>query len=133
MSLLRALLITHGELGAALLATAEEILGPREGLAALSNRGLSRDGLVAELRARLAELPAEDGLLLLVDAPGASPHVAARLLLGGLDSAERGRVLGPLTGVNLPLLLTFLNRRATTPVEELLPLLVERGRAGILL
>jgi mannose PTS system EIIA component len=131
--MLRLLLITHGELGRALLETAGLILGPREGVEALSNLGLSRESLVEAVAERLGALPEGDRLLILADAPGASPHVAARLALARQPEERRAAFLGPLTGVNLPLLLTFLNRRETTPVEDLLPLLLDRGRAGILL
>jgi len=129
--MLRVLLVTHGGLGAALIETTVEILGPREGVEALSNRGLDRAGLVARLREQLEALPAEDGLLLLTDMPGGSTQLAARLALHGLPEPLAGRVWGPLAGVNLPLLLTALNRREGTPPQELLEILMDRGRAGI--
>jgi PTS system mannose-specific IIA component len=131
MSLLRVLVVTHGELGRALVEAALLVAGPREGVAALSNTGLSREGLVEAVLAHMAALPAEDSLLLLVDAPGASPHVACRLALARQREERRTRLLGPVTGVNLPLLLTLLNRRETTTPADLLPLLLDRGRAGI--
>lgn len=131
MSLLRVLVVTHGELGRALVEAALLVAGPREGVAALSNTGLSREGLVEAVLAHMAALPAEDSLLLLVDAPGASPHIACRLALARQREERRTRLLGPVTGVNLPLLLTLLNRRETTTPADLLPLLLDRGRAGI--
>lgn len=131
--MLRLLLVTHGGLGAALLATAAEILGPREGVEVLSNGGLDREGLVARVRGHLEALPGEDGLLLLTDMPGGSTHLAARLALRGLAEPLAARVHGPLAGVNLPLLLTALNRRESTPPQELLEILMDRGRAGITL
>jgi PTS system mannose-specific IIA component len=131
--MLRVLLVTHGALGEALLETAAEIIGPREGVEALSNRGLDRAGLVARLRDHLLAVPAEEGLLLLTDMPGGSTHLAARLALRELAEPLAARVHGPLTGVNLPLLLTVLNRRESTPPAELLEILVDRGRAGITL
>ncbi|MDP2360281.1 MAG: hypothetical protein Q8O14_05960 [bacterium] len=131
MSLLRVLVVTHGELGRALVEAALLVAGPREGVAALSNTGLSREGLVEAVLAHMAALPAEDSLLLLVDAPGASPHIACRLALARQREERRPRLLGPVTGVNLPLLLTLLNRRETTAPADLLPLLLDRGRAGI--
>ncbi len=130
---LHLLLITHGRLGEELLATATLILGPRDHTDALSNDGLSREGLVEAVLGRLEALPEDASLLLLVDAPGASPHLACRLALARQPLERRERQHGPITGVNLPLLLTALNRRETTPVDELLPLLLDRGRAGILM
>jgi mannose/fructose-specific phosphotransferase system component IIA len=130
--MLRGLVVTHGELGGALIDAAFLIMGGREGVEALSNREFGRERLVEALLDRFRALPAGDGLLVMVDAPGAGPHVAARLALSRLPEEERPLVLGPVTGVNLPLLLTFLNRRETTPAEDLLPLLLDRGRAGIL-
>ena len=107
--------------------------GPRDHTDALSNDGLSREGLVEAVLGRLEALPEDASLLLLVDAPGASPHLACRLALARQPLERRERQHGPITGVNLPLLLTALNRRETTPVDELLPLLLDRGRAGILM
>lgn len=129
--MLQGLLLTHGRLGETLRDTAEGILGSREGLQVLSNHGLSREGLVADVKACFEHLPPEDLLLVLTDMPGGSPHVAARLALKAVEPQLAGRVLGPLAGVNLPLLLTFLNRREGTGPEELLALLLDRGRAGI--
>lgn len=130
---LHLLILTHGQLGAELLRTAALILGPREHVDALSNDGLSREGLIDAVLGRLEALPADARLLLLVDAPGASPHVACRLALARQPLERRERLHGPITGVNLPLLLTALNRRESTLVEDLLPLLLDRGRAGILM
>ena len=45
MSRLPALLVTHGAVGDALLAAAEKIVGKLEGVAVLSNDGLSKESL----------------------------------------------------------------------------------------
>ena len=42
----RLLLVTHGDVGSAMLATVEKILGPQKDVIAVSNTGLSTRGLV---------------------------------------------------------------------------------------
>ena len=46
----RGILVTHGELGAELRRTAESILGPQDGLFALSNHGLSAEAFAERVR-----------------------------------------------------------------------------------
>ena len=118
----RAVLVTHGALGAELLKTAEMILGPLEGCSFISNSGKSLDELTAELG---GELCADEPQVLFVDLIGGScGHVCA--------SVQRRfpRVL-LATGVNLPMLLEFLHHRGRVPLQELKQRLLERGCDGI--
>jgi len=127
---LRALIVTHGDLGDALRRAAAGILGPQPGVTAISNDGLGAEELAARVALELG-LPAEP-VLLLVDFVGGSCHAAARRAIAGLAEAERGaRVVGLAAGVNLPMLLTFLTRRETVPAAEMLDLVLDRGRSGI--
>lgn len=127
---MRALIVTHGNLGEALRHAAAGILGPQPGLTAVGNDGLSLDDLVARVSLEL-RLPGEP-VLVFVDFVGGSCHTASRKAIATLPEADRGeKILGLAAGVNLPMLLTFLTRRATTPAEEMLELVLDRGRRGI--
>jgi mannose PTS system EIIA component len=100
------LVISHGAIGEALLASAEQILGaPQPRVAALGvSRGDEPDAVLARARALAAQLDAGDGLLVLSDMFGATPcNVAARLLADG-------RVEG-VSGVSLPMLVRVLSSR----------------------
>jgi PTS system ascorbate-specific IIA component len=114
------LVISHGEIGATLLSSAEQILGARqEHVAAL---GVSRkddpDRVLEKARAVLARLDRGAGVLVLTDMFGATPcNVAARLLADG-------RVEG-VSGVSLPMLVRVLSGRNGS-----LPAAVQRALSG---
>jgi len=118
-----ALLVGHGNFARSLLSVAEAISGPVDDIPCLSNEGRSPERLAAEIKSGLDRLglPA----LLLVDVANGSCFAAARRASRGLRDAHL------LTGVNLPLLLTFLQNRDRLGVEELVAHVLERGRTGL--
>ncbi len=98
------LVLTHGELAAALLGAAESILGRQDRAAALGlEASESREAFAGRVRAAADQLGAP--ALVLVDLAGGTPWNAA--LLCGLAS-DPGEILA---GVNLPVLLEALGRR----------------------
>lgn len=127
---MRAIIVTHGDLGDALRRAATGILGPQPGVTAISNDGLSREDLTRRVSLEL-QLPGEP-VLVLVDFVGSSCHTAARAAIAGLEEGlVKDGILGLAAGVNLPMLLTFLTRRRTTPAEDILELVLDRGRHGV--
>jgi PTS system ascorbate-specific IIA component len=100
------LLVTHGEIGTAMLSSANQILGgaPKQ-VATLSVwRQDDPDDLVLRARELLEQLDGGDGVLVLTDIFGATPgNVASRLL-------DARRVEG-VSGVSLPMLLRVLTSR----------------------
>jgi len=120
----RGLILTHGELGAELLRTAELIVGHTTGLTALSNRGLSAADIAAEVRAFHALAPASP-LLVFVDLLGGSCAQAVSSLL--TEPAVR-----LLTGVNLPMVIAFLQTRADArPLDDLVAAILMRAHRGV--
>lgn len=122
--MLRALLITHGDLGESLLQTATGIVGPAPGVEAISNRDQSREGLTRVIEARLAAWNGEEGLVL-TDIHGGSCAQAA------MSGALVGRGAPVITGVNLPMLVDFLVNRGSYTAAEMAARLIEKGRAGV--
>jgi PTS system ascorbate-specific IIA component len=104
--LIGVLVVTHGSIGEALLASASQILGaaPQQ-VATLSVwRQDDPDDLVLRARELLEGLDAGDGVLVLTDIFGATPgNVVSRLL-------EDGRIEG-VSGASLPMLLRVLTGR----------------------
>ena len=100
------LLVTHGEIGTAMLASANQILGgvPPQ-VATLSVwRHDDPDDLVLRARELLEHIDAGDGVLCLTDIFGATPgNVVSRLLH---DDHVEG-----VSGVSLPMLLRVLTSR----------------------
>lgn len=97
------LILAHGELGAALLASASHMLGRApDNVRTIGVSGSDDpESILARGRAAVRELDSGSGVLVLTDIYGATPcNVAARLL-------ARGRVEG-VSGVSLPMLLRVL-------------------------
>ena len=100
------LIVTHGEIGTSMLASASQILGgEQQQVATLSVwRHDDPDDLVLRARELLEQIDSGDGALVLTDIFGATPgNVVSRLL-------EDGRVEG-VSGVSLPMLLRVLTSR----------------------
>ena len=123
------LLITHGAIGASLLATATRILG---GSCPVAVRALAvtdetqRDQLLVEARRLALEVDGDDGVLVLTDLYGSTPANIACSLQG--DSA-RIRILA---GLNLPMLVRALNY-ASLPLGDLTHKAETGGRDGVLI
>ncbi len=114
------LVVSHGTIGAALLSSAEQILGARQArVAALGvSRGDDPDKVLKRARVMLARLDEGSGVLVLTDMFGATPcNVASRLLADG-------RVEG-VSGVSLPMLVRVLSGRNGS-----LPAAVQRAMSG---
>jgi len=119
MARVPALLVTHADLAEALVRAAERVYGPVEDVARLSNEGLSRDALEAEISRFVERWPA--GGLVLIDFWGGSCFICG-------VSAARGREVIVVTGVNLPVLLDYLHNRDRYPVSELAERLRVKGQ-----
>lgn len=120
-----AVLVTHGVLGTELVRTVERILGPQTDVAVVSNDGLSADGLVAALEASLGSLVPGQAAVVFSDLAAGSCGLAAR------RAGVSGRTVRRITGANLPMLLEFFHYRGTIPLDDLLPRMETKGRAGI--
>ena len=100
------LIVTHGEIGTALLHSASQILGREPSQVATLSvwRQDDPDDLVLRARELVEGIDAGDGVLVLTDIFGATPgNVVSRLL-------EDGRIEG-VSGVSLPMLLRVLSGR----------------------
>ena len=100
------LIVTHGEIGTALLASANQILGgaPPQVVTLSVWRHDDPDDLVLRANELMEQIDAGDGVLVLTDIFGATPgNVVSRLL-------DDGRIEG-VSGVSLPMLLRVLTGR----------------------
>jgi PTS system mannose-specific IIA component len=120
------LLLTHEEMGNALIATAHHILG-RMALTVEAHAippGSDIETALNVSRAHLRGLDAGDGVLVLTDVYGATPsNVAEKLVVDGVPIRR-------VSGLNLPMLLRVLNY-AEQPLAELAQTAALGGRAGI--
>src|SRR2546430_7586987 len=119
------LLVTHGEIGTAMLASASQILGgaPQQVTTLSVWRQDDPDDLVLRARELIEQIDAGDGVLALTDIFGATPgNVVSRLL-------NDGQVEG-VSGVSLPMLLRVLTSRDGSPGAAAKRALSGRARGG---
>ena len=120
-----AIIVTHGNLGAELIAAAREIFGSVAGCHAVSNRKKSPQVVSDEIHAIISSEGPDDHFVLLVDFFGGSCcHTCV-----GVERKHRNTCL--ITGVNLPMLLAFLYKRDEVPFDELPGELIARGHDSI--
>jgi len=118
-------IVTHGDLGEALIRATEMIAGPSEGLCAVSLMpGESPEGFGDKLAAALRPIEGQETILL-IDLFGGTPYnVAARQVLK--ENVEC------LTGVNLPMLLELVMARDNAAsLAELAESITQKGQESI--
>jgi mannose/fructose-specific phosphotransferase system component IIA len=119
--LARGILLAHGAMAEGIIDAVRNITGAEaDVLVPLSNKGLSPQTLAEEVRRRVGDGPT----ILFTDLQSGSCGMAARLIARDLPN------LVVLSGVNLPILLEFVMLRHL-PVDELVPRLLAKGRAGM--
>jgi PTS system ascorbate-specific IIA component len=120
------LLITHGNIGDALLRTAVDVLGvcPLSVLALAAPPGCNPEEIYQRAREATSQLDSGDGVLVLTDLYGSTPsNIACRL-----RKLVHVRVI---SGLNLPMLIRILNY-PDLDLDELAHKAVTGGRDGVL-
>jgi mannose PTS system EIIA component len=116
-----AIIVTHGDVGRSMLASIERTLGPQTDAEFISNEGLALDQLEQRVRAQLDARPA----ILFVDFCGGSPYAVCRTCH---SSHPHSAVI---SGVNLPMLISFFTKRTKLPFAELVSTVKADGLRGI--
>jgi mannose/fructose-specific phosphotransferase system component IIA len=121
--MIRGVVFTHMDLGEEFCNTVESFLGPQEDLVGLSNRDMTSERMREALNEAVG--PAGDGALIFTALFGGSCwRTSERLCRERPD-------LRHITGVNLPMLLAFVNKRENAHLDDLARLLTEYGHKGI--
>ena len=124
----RTLVITHGAIGTELKNVVEMILGPVEGLEAMTNSGKSGPEINQDVATWLDECCTESlqvPSLIMIDDYAGSCATAAQL-------AARGREnVAIISGVNLAMMLGFVTWRDSSDFDELVRKVVQKGREAI--
>ncbi|OPX25069.1 MAG: hypothetical protein B1H02_02210 [Candidatus Latescibacteria bacterium 4484_107] len=119
-----AVVIAHRALACELIAAAESIAGTQEKVVALSNDGLSLDALKKALATLVKKEDFSEGVFFFVDMIGGSPWRSAM--------EKMGPKVCVLSGVNLSMLLSFLQKRkGDFAFEELAAVIEHDGKRGI--
>jgi PTS system mannose-specific IIA component len=121
------LLVTHNDIGAAILSTASRMLGncPLQALALAVTEDCKPDELRIQARAMAAQVDTGDGVLVLTDIYGSTPSNIANSLPTG--SGQR-----VLAGINPSMVVRVLNY-AALPLADLAEKAFSGGRDGVLL
>jgi len=123
--MISAIVVTHGKLAEEFISTARHIYGATSGVYPLSNDNKTPQTLASELEAILESAGPEDSFVIFVDFLGGSCGHAT------LSVERRHRNVRIVSGVNLPMLLAFLNKRTEVAFERLPAELASRGRDSI--
>ena len=110
--MMNAIILTHGDFGRALLNTTEKIIGPVDGVKVLSNELTSIKNLVVDLEKIVSEWRDSD-ILIAVDFCGGSCWHAAQVV-----KRNKNNVI-LISGINLPMMLSFVSRRESFKPPEL--------------
>jgi PTS system ascorbate-specific IIA component len=121
------LLITHNDIGAALLGAASRMLGecPLQARALAVTEDLEPEQLRSQAREIAEEIDTGEGILVLTDMFGSTPSNIANGLQ--IDSGRR-----VLAGVNLSMVVRVLNYPAL-PLSDLAAKALSGGRDGVLI
>jgi PTS system mannose-specific IIA component len=120
-----ALVVTHGNLARELVSAAKKIVGDAPRLQAVvidwdDDVGLAR----AAIESSLSSVDTGEGVLIFTDMFGGTP---TNISLTFLDSGQ----IEIVTGINLPMLIKFLNLRSTTKLEDVVEQICQKGRRSI--
>ncbi|MGQ9560833.1 MAG: PTS sugar transporter subunit IIA [Candidatus Oleimicrobiaceae bacterium] len=118
-------LVTHGPVADALTKAAQAVMGDVVGVHALSVSPLSMESIVRKLEALASSPKTQEGMLIMATLRGGSCWNAACKI------AMRHRHVRVLSGVNLPMLLSFLTKRDRLPFAELVETVCRDGARGI--
>ncbi len=120
------LVVTHANLGSALIETVEFILGDtQEKLSSVSiNIQDNPDSLRKKIKTGISSVRTENGVLILTDMFGGTPSNLSYSFL------EEGHI-EVISGVNLPILLKAVNARKKMDMDAITSALVEHGKKSI--
>ena len=119
------ILICHGDLASAMLGAAERIVGPQDGITAVSNDGKAPEVFREDIRQTI-ESAGSEGVLIMADLLGSSCWRA------GLETLRDAPTpVAVVSGLNLGMLLSFTQKRATLSFSELAEMLANDGKRAI--
>ncbi len=124
MPIIRGIIVGHGNFAEVMLKTAEQIVGKQDYVELVSNTRMSCALLNEELE-KVVENTNKHETIVFVDLPGGSCTISCYNLLKNRED------LNVICGINLPVLIEFFMLREKYPAEQLVPILVKKGKESI--
>ncbi len=121
------IVIGHKSLAFELIVTAEAILGQTEDLYAFSNEKISTEEGVTEIKNLLASRGNPENVIFMVDLRGGNCWAIARM------TAHSHAGYYVVSGVNLPMILSFLTKKSTSSVTDLVQSMENDAHRGIMI
>lgn len=120
------LLVTHANLGKALIETVEFIIGQKQDNISSVSINIQEDpeNLRKKIKKGISNVKTDTGVIILTDMFGGTPSNLSYSFL------EEGQI-EVISGVNLPILLKAVNSRSKMDLETLASSLVEHGKKSI--
>ena len=118
------IIVTHGSLGQELIKTAEMIVGKSNNIEAISNNGLSLQGLTDKVEKAVLSIP-DKNVVVFSEMKGGSPYIASRKI-----EKKYNNVLF-ISGVNIPMLISFITKNENLKTGQLMDVLKEDAIRGI--
>ncbi len=121
--MIKGIIIGHGDFARALLDAAERILGKQKMVEVISNANLSCESLTQLIKEKLPR--DSQKVIIFVDLPGGSCAISC------LNLMKENRDLNIICGINLPILIEFFLLRERHSIDELVPILIKKGKDNI--
>ena len=118
-------IVAHGDVAKCLMDAVEGILGTQSHWTAISNRGMGLQELHAAVTRAIKDLSETCRIIVLSDMPGGSCHHVCQQIAHECDGVRS------LTGLNLMMLLELFVKRDRHDIDELVGLVLERGRDAV--
>jgi PTS system mannose-specific IIA component len=118
-------IVAHGNVAKCLMEAVEGILGKQSHWTAISNRGMGLAELRRTVTNAIDEMCEDCRVVMMSDMPGGSCHHVCS------EIARQREDVRSLTGLNLMMLLEFFVKRERHDVNELVGLVMERGRDAV--
>jgi mannose/fructose-specific phosphotransferase system component IIA len=121
------IVVTHGNLAEALIRTAHTVYGKFSDCHALSNASRSPNALIKEIENVIKAVRGRPCMIFVDFLGGSCSHACL------MQASTRGNAqeIPIVSGVNLPMLLAFLNKRDEVPFDQLADAIVERSHNSI--
>jgi len=119
------IILTHGNIGSALIQAAESIMGTVDNVYPLTTSNLSLSDINAKLKTVINAQNWDQGIIIMVSMMGGSCWNSGVLIARQIPDVE------VISGVNLAMVISFLSKRDQYSLHELAKIIKEDATRGI--